>query len=152
MTEPRSAARTLPILAAGAAGLKLKLLGARAAGVAEPEAPKRAEPRQAEARRLDALRDPLSQVSEVRRGCIQVAKEADVAEPVVKPPEDREVLGLDALLEGIAFSLGQTPGGYGLVDAVAERLLQRAAELARRDAELFGSVVDDRLAFLARRT
>src|SRR5205085_4178414 len=57
---------------------------------------------------------------------------------------------LDALLELVALRLRQLPGRDRGVDPVLERLLQRRAERARRDAELLRRVVHDRLA-VARR-
>src|SRR6184192_75547 len=58
---------------------------------------------------------------------------------------------LDPLLELVALGLREAAGRDGLVDAILERLLQRGAERARLDAELFRRVVDHRLALLLRR-
>ena len=56
-------------------------------------------------------------------------------------PEEREVVGLDPLLELVALLLRQPAGGDGRVDPVLVRLLQRRAELARLDAQGLGGVV-----------
>ena len=64
--------------------------------------------------------------------------------------EQRELVGVDPLLEPRRLFLGQRSGVDGLVDSVLERLLQRVRERLRLDAELGRGVVDDRLALLAR--
>jgi hypothetical protein len=84
---------------------------------------------------------------EVRRRRIQIT----VPGAMSQSTDERKVVGLNSLLELIALLLRQLPGGDSLVDAIAERLPQRIAELARRDAELFGCVVDDALALFGTR-
>ena len=71
------------------------------------------------------------------------------AEPERHGPEEREVVGLDPLLERVALGLGDPAGRDGSVDLVLERLLEGAAELIRLHAELLRGVADDRLALLA---
>src|SRR5512132_3379819 len=73
------------------------------------------------------------------------------ARPEGGRPEEREVVGLDPLLQLVALLLRQPAGGYRGVDPVLERLLERGAELARLDTQALGGIVDDRLALLARR-
>src|SRR5262249_20577176 len=65
--------------------------------------------------------------------------------------EEREVAGLDVLLQLITLGFWQPTRGDGGVDPVLERLLERRAERAGRDAELLRRVVHHRLALLLRR-
>src|SRR5439155_17767183 len=81
----------------------------------------------------------------------EIAEEAEVPEPALGPAEEREVVGVDALLERVTFGLRDPARGDRSVDAIAERLLQSVAELRGRDAELFRGVVQDRLVLLGRR-
>src|SRR4029079_3049206 len=73
--------------------------------------------------------------AEVARGRVEAVHEpvraARMPEPEGRPTEQRQLPGLDALLELLALLLGQAPVGDGRVDAVLERLLQRGAQLAR---------------------
>ncbi len=85
-----------------------------------------------------------------RRGVEAFVEQAEaVMEAAV---EQREVTRLDPLLERDPLVLRQATGRDRGVDPVAERFLERARELVGRDAELFGGIVDDRLALLARRS
>ena len=86
--------------------------------------------------------------AEVGRGGVVAAEEAEVPEPAVRAEKERIVARVEALLERIAFGFGDPARRDCRVDAVAERFLQCVAELARRDAELLRSVVDDRLVLL----
>src|SRR5439155_20853613 len=89
---------------------------------------------------------------EVARRTVQAGERAEVAEAVMEPDaEQREIAGLNPLLQLVAFRLRQATCCDRGVDPIRKRLLECIAELARRDAELGRSVVDDRLALLARR-
>src|SRR4051794_17884664 len=66
--------------------------------------------------------------------------------------QKRVVVRCDALLERVTFGLRDPPGSDGRIDAVAKGLLQRVAQLARRNSQLLRCVVDDGLALAARRT
>ena len=71
------------------------------------------------------------------------------AEPERHRSEEREVVGLDPLLQLVALGLGDPAGRDRSVDLVLERLLERAAELLRLHAELLRGIVDNRLALRA---
>jgi len=64
--------------------------------------------------------------------------------------EEREVAGLDVLLQLLTLGFCEPTRGDGGVDPVLERLLERRAERAGRDAELLRRVVHHRLALLLR--
>src|SRR5437773_10278380 len=90
--------------------------------------------------------------ADVSRRSAQAAEQPVVAEAMAKPAQKRKVTRRNALLERVTFSLGNSPRCNRCIDAVAEGLLQRVAQLARRDSQLLRCVVYDSLALLARRT
>src|SRR5205085_5969883 len=69
--------------------------------------------------------------AEIARGGVEAAEQRPpFVEPEAGAAEQRDVAGLDSLLQLVALGLRQTAGRDGLVDAVLERLLQRSAERA----------------------
>jgi hypothetical protein len=87
--------------------------------------------------------------AEIARGGVEMAAGA-VARTAVPPAgaEQREVAGLDPLLQLGALLLRQPARGHRGVHPVGQRLLERVRELRRLHAELLGRVVDHRLALL----
>src|SRR5205085_2601990 len=83
-------------------------------------------------------------------GAGEAAVEAEVVVAVADAVHEVGDPLLQAGEDLLLLRLGEPPGGDGGVDPVLERLLQRRAERARRDAELLRRVVHDRLA-VARR-
>ena len=88
--------------------------------------------------------------TEVAGRGIEAAEEAEVTKAPARAADDREVIGLDACLQGVAFRLCDASRSDCSVDVIGQRLLEGVAELVGRDAELSGRVVDDCLALFAR--